>query len=200
MRFAVLVPLVSVLTVACGTKVEPAQAPYKAWQAPGTGGATNAGTDGAAGTVMGTGACVTFTFTTLDNHGRYSPRNVSAAWIMDASGAFVRTLEENGFIRQSHLGQWQTDTGGNRVDAITGATNSMPREHTALWDCTGLDGQPVPDGSYVAKAEFTSSNTGGLFGGAAPLLEVPFDLGGGPGTIDVPDATFFVGITLTHER
>lgn len=194
MRFAVLVPLLSVLSTACGHKDVQAAPPYKPWQPPGTGGATNAVTDGAAG------ACVTFTFTTLDNHGRYSPRNVSAVWIMDAGGAFVRTLEENGFIRQSHLVQWQADTSGNKVDAISGATNPAPREHTALWDCAGLDQQPVPDGGYVAKAEFTTSNTGGFLGGPAPLLEVPFDLGNGPGTIDVPDAEFFVGITLTHER
>jgi hypothetical protein len=119
---------------------------------------------------------------------------------MDGSGSFLRTLEENGYIRQSHLAQWQTDALGNKVDAITGATNPAPRDHTAVWDCTGADHQPVPDGSYVLKAEFTTSNTGGFFGGPAPLLEVPFDLGGGPGVINVPDAQFFVGIALTHER
>jgi hypothetical protein len=119
---------------------------------------------------------------------------------MDGNGAFVRTLEENGFIRQTHLVQWETDTLGNKVDAVTGATNAAPREHTVVWDCTGADHQPVPDGSYVIKAEFTTANTGGFFGGPAPLLEVPFDLGAGPGVVNVPDAELFVGITLTHER
>jgi hypothetical protein len=185
------------LLYACGPKEEDPPLPYKPFQA-GTGGAiaSNPSDSGA----PPSDACVTFSFTTLDNHGRYSPRNVSAVWVMTASGTFVRTLEENGYIRQSHLNRWIAETGGNRVDAITGATNPAPGEHTSLWDCTGLDQQPVPDGSYLMHAEFTTSNTGGLFGGQAPFLEVPFDLGGGPGTINPPDEQYFVGITLTHQR
>lgn len=190
----------SVGLFSCGPKSEP-DPPSAPGQA-GTGGAAtmaHPGTDAGPPTPPAN-ACVTFTFTTLNNNGLYAPRNVSAVWVMDANAKFVRTLEENGYIRESHLGHWEAASGGNTVDAITGATNSGPRTHTVNWDCTGLDHQPVPDGSYTMDAEFTTSNTGGFFGAPAPLLQVPFTLGSGAGTITVPDQQYFVGISLTHDR
>ena len=200
MYFRACTLAVPALLVACGPKLEsdPPSAPIPA---NGSGGSTTApppGSGGAAPPPL-TG-CVTFTFTTVDNNGRYSPRNVSAVWVVDGAGKFIRTLEENGYIRESHLGHWESVSGGSTVDAITGATNTGPRAHDVAWDCTGLDHQPVPDGSYKMDAEFTTSNTGGFFGGQAPLLDVPFDLGSGAGTVDVPDQQYFVGISLTHER
>lgn len=184
---------------ACGAKESPVTTaqPGAVGGSTGAGGA-NAGTGGAP--TGPTGSCaVTFSFTTVDNNGRYSPRNVSAVWVTDSQGAFVKTLEENGYIRQSHLVAWETQTKGNTVDAVTGATNAGPRAHNASWNCTDVGGNDVPSGSYVMHAEFTTTNTGGFFGGPAPLLDVPFDVGGGPYTLNPPDQPLFVGIELTYQ-
>jgi hypothetical protein len=166
----------------------------------GSGGSGNGG--GTSTKDAGTGPpppCKTvFTFTTLDNHGRYSPRNVSAVWITDPNGAFVRTLEENGRIRQSHLVQWEQASGGSIVDAVSGATNVAPRAHEAKWDCTDLSHAPVGPGTYTVNAEFATDN-GGFFGVPAPFFSMPFDVGGGAGVTTAPDAEFFVGIQLSYE-
>lgn len=161
--------------------------------APGAGGTSAGGGSGGAGAAPP--ACtVTFKFTTLDNHGRYSPSNVSAVWVTDSSGAFVRTLEENGYVRQSHLVQWEQASRGSKVDAVTGATNRSFRAHQATWDCTDAQGNVVPLDGHALNAEFASDN-GGLFGVPAPFLTVPF----GPGTTTVPDEQFFTGIEVTAQ-
>lgn len=140
---------------------------------------------------------MTFGFTTVDNSGRYSPRNVSAVWVTDAQNVFVKTLEENGYVRQSHLASWERSAAGNTVDAVTGATNSGPRAHEATWGCSDVHGAPVPPGAYNVSAEFATDN-GGIFGAAPALLQVPFEVGGGPQTVAPADVPYFTGITLDY--
>lgn len=165
-------------------------------------GASSGGGGAAAGgsTAVAAGECaMELTFTTVNYGGRYAPRNVSAVWVTDPQGAFVRTLEENGRIREQHLGAWEAASGGNTVDAVTGATNAGPREHQASWDCTDTSKADVPPGKYTVSAEFTSDNTGGVFGPPAPLLQVQFDVGSGPQTLSVPDNGYFTGVSLTYQ-
>jgi hypothetical protein len=143
------------------------------------------------------GACtLAFSFTTVDNQGRYSPRNVSAVWVTDAQGAFVKTLEEDGHIRQGHLTTWIQASNGSVVDAITGATNSGPRAHDVAWDCTDLTPAAVPSGTYTMNAEFATDN-GGFLGKPAPALQVPFEVGSGGQVVTPPDAPYFTGVRLT---
>ena len=155
-------------------------------------------TGGTGGSSMApVGACtLTFSFTTVDNQGRYSPRNVSAVWVTDPQGAFVKTLEENGYIRQGHLTTWIQASNGSEVDAVTGATNYGPRTHDATWNCTDLKGAAVPPGAYTMNAEFATDNAG-FFGKPAPVLAVPFSVGNGGQTVAAPDAQYFTGIALT---
>ena len=153
---------------------------------------------GAGGAASAAECALTFTFTTIDNGGRYSPSNVSAVWVTDAQNAFVKTLEENGYIRQVHLTAWEQAANGNTVDAVTGATNRSPRAHSATWDCSDVHHAPVPPGTYTINAEFATDNGSGFFGGVAPpLLQVPFQVGAGPQSVAPPDAQFFTGIGLT---
>ena len=51
----------------------------------------------------------------------------------------MKTLEENGYIREGHLSVWEQAASGNTVDAVTGATNVGPRTHEASWDCTDFN-------------------------------------------------------------
>jgi hypothetical protein len=151
---------------------------------------------GAGGATASPACAISYTFTTIDNHGRYSPSNVSAVWITDPNGAFVRTLEENGYIRQTHLVQWEQASHGSTVDAVTGATNRAPRAHQGTWDCTDENGAVVSNGTYTFNTEFATDN-GGFFGAAAPYVSLPFDVGSS-GTTNAPDAQYFTGITITE--
>ena len=170
---------------------------------PGQGGTGNiapaTGGSGAGGVAPG-GCQVHFVFTTLNNGGRFGPRNVSAVWVTDAQGTFVRTVEENGFIRQRDLTKWEQASRGSTVDAITGATNAAPRTHDVVWDCADSSGAQMAAGNYTMNAEFTTDNTGGFFPiGTAPYLSVPFQLGAGPVALTPADEQYFTGISLTVE-
>lgn len=167
------------------------------------GGTSSAGGSGAQGGIGAAGgggqvgpACVLFTFTTLDNGGRYSPNNVSAVWVTNPAGAFVRTLEENGYIRERHLTAWELASGGNTVDAVTGATNRAPRTHEAAWDCADPSQAPVPPGAYTLNAEFATDN-GGF--SRPPFLQVGVPIGQGPQAIHPPDEQYFVDISVVVE-
>jgi len=155
------------------------------------GGFTASGGDTGGG---GASTCsLTFTFTTVSNGGEYAPDNVSAVWVTNPSSAFVRTLEENGRIRQKHLTAWEQASGGSTVDAVTGATNRSFGTHTVHWDCTDLGGAAVPGGTYTLSAEYADSNFS--FGGN-PLLSVPVPIGSGPQSIHPPDAQYFTNVSV----
>jgi hypothetical protein len=198
---AALVCLCLLCLTSCGGTSDPVGGGAGGSAKVGNGGASGAGaSDGAGGTVTPAGTCrMVFTFTTVNYGGRYAPANVNAVWVTSPDGSFVRTLEENGRIRQSHLGAWQKATGGNLADAVTGATDRAPRQHQAVWDCLDKSKAPVAPGRYTVSAEFSSDNTGGLFGAAAPLFTLEFDVGSGPQTLNPPDAADFTGISLTLE-
>ncbi|HEX7669366.1 MAG TPA: DUF2271 domain-containing protein [Polyangiaceae bacterium] len=149
---------------------------------------------GAAGSGPANACQLTFVFTTVDNHGNYSPNNVSAVWVTNSQSQFVRTLEENGRRRQSHLTQWEASSRGVTVDAVTGATNTAPRVHTASWDCNDKTHGGVPPGTYTVHAEFATGNSG-----TPPSIAMPFQVGSGPETLQLPDAKYFTSISLNHQ-
>lgn len=164
-----------------------------------SGGFTGAGTGGFTGgsggaTATGSGCTLTFTYTNLDNGGRYAPDNVNATWVTNSQGQFVRTLEEDGKRRQSHLTAWELSSGGNTVDAVTGATDSTFRTHHVSWNCLDVNRVPVPPGAYTMNVEFATDNNAGPSG--PPHLQVPFQVGA-PETLDPPDSGYFEGLQLT---
>jgi hypothetical protein len=121
----------------------------------------------------------------------YSPNNYGALWVSDASGAFIRTFELWAGRHINDLAQWRNQTGSNKVDAVSGATLHSHETHTVSWDCTDLDGEVLPEGSYLFHAEMTE-------GGQGPYLEIPFDIGTESLDMAPGDQNGFMSIHLTY--
>lgn len=120
----------------------------------GSAGASNAG--GAAGSIVPPGpltATLTVTVTTRTAGGRYSPDNVGAIWIADASGRFVKSLNVWAAQRRRDLATWSAATAAagkanNVVDAITAATLQNYGVRMGTWNGTNTSKVLVPDGPY----------------------------------------------------
>jgi hypothetical protein len=134
------------------------------------------------------------TMTTVTDNGRYSPRNVGAIWIDDASGKFLKTLEKWGNRRDGNLSWYDaTYSAGlerNTVDAITGATLSSHKTHNATWNCTDTDGNLVDYGPYSLHFEMTDANHSG------PTASFDFSVSTMPFTLTPPDEPNFKGIKV----
>ena len=138
--------------------------------AAGSGGAAN----GTGGTTANTGGSVsgtagstnsgpskcTFSFdvTTVTARGRFAPRNAGAIWISDAQNKFVKTLRWWGFIEVVQATAWEQASGGNKVDAVSGATRVAHGALNATWDCTDVSHLAVADGNYIAHVTFAESD------------------------------------------
>lgn len=98
--------------------------------------------------------------TTTPAGGNYAPRNVTAVWIEDSTGAFVKTISRWANQRRQHLVAWQTAAGTADVDAISGATR---QDHAAplmiTWDMKNRTGAEVPDGTYRVRMEVADRNS-----------------------------------------
>jgi hypothetical protein len=171
---------------------------------PSTGGAamtTTTSHEGGSGGTSGTGGGVpagptagelTVDFTTVSFGGKYAPDNVVAVWITDDQGAFVKTLGVFATKRAKYLVTWLADSGGNTVDAVTGATFAAHGPRSVKWDSTGTDGKLVPDGSYRAHMEFTEQNKLGK------VTFVPFTKGPLPTLVSPPDEPYFKDIHVGY--
>ncbi len=145
-------------------------------------------------------------FTTVSYGGEYAPGNYGAVWIEDANGAFVKTAKRwAGAIHAGDLATWTAASGGwgfgllgggntaDMMDAISMATLRAHESHVVVWNLNGPDGQPVPDGSYVAVLEMTESRARDRNG---PLLRIPFEKGATPQTLEVPDEESFQNVVV----
>jgi hypothetical protein len=121
----------------------------------------------------------------------YSPNNYGALWVSDDSGGFIRTFELWAGRHINDLSQWRNQTGSNQVDAVSGATLRSHGTHTVTWDCRDLDGEILPDGSYVFHAEMTE-------GGQGPYMEIPFQIGAESLDVTPGDQNGFLSIHLTY--
>lgn len=102
--------------------------------------------------------------------GRFSPRNVGAIWLQDGSGAFVKTLERWATTRAKWLITFNAASGGNVVDAVTGATRLSHETHEVAWDLTSAAGCRVAAGDYAIWLELTDKSGPGV------TLGIPFVL------------------------
>jgi hypothetical protein len=100
----------------------------------------------------------TFDVTTVTAHGRFSPRNVGAIWIEDASSKFVKTLRKWGVLEIRNATAWTSVSNSNVVDAVTGATRLSHGALDAKWDCTDVSRVPVPAGDYKVCVTFAEEN------------------------------------------
>ena len=106
------------------------------------------------------------TVTTSKTGGEYAPRNIISIWVENIEGQFVKTLLAQAEKRISHLNLWQAATKAvgseyNRVDAISGATNSNHSTKTCTWDDTDYEGTLLADGNYRLRLELTDKNSTG---------------------------------------
>lgn len=125
--------------------------------------------------------------------GKFAPRNVGAIWIQEQNGAFVKTLERWGTTRAKWLLTFNAASGGNVVDAITGATKIKHETHEVTWDLSDTAGCRVADGDYALWLELTDRS------GAGVTLRIPFELSH-PGTDVLPeDAPTFHDMALRWE-
>ena len=106
---------------------------------------------------------LTVAVTTSATGGSYAPRNVVAIWIEDNAGKFIKTLTVYAQARDYDLTKWNTASGGNKVDAVTGATQSNVGIIYGTWNGKDAAGALVPDGTYKVCMELTDKGSTGNF-------------------------------------
>ncbi len=86
-----------------------------------------------------------------------------AVWVNNTSGTFLRTITMygNNTSYYADLTHWNTESGRNKVNAVTGATQSSTMTFTSTWNGTDqANSAIVADGTYPVKIEMTSENYG----------------------------------------
>ena len=114
-----------------------------------------------------TDGTVTYSVQTTSYTANYDPKSVSAVWVVDSSGKFVKTLCRHAVTRIAYLYKWVADRGSYLgVDGVTSATlTTQPQTHTVTWDCRNTNGVLMADGVYTFRAEYTSGNAQGPYCG-----------------------------------
>jgi len=138
-------------------------------------------------------------FTSVSLGGRYSPKNVGAVWLEDASGSYITTLERWAGIRARYLSDWNAASGGwgffgsPEPDAVSQATLTRHESHAVTWDSRDLDGQVLPDGSYTLHIELTDADRAGA------TASIPFEKNT-QGFSETPaDQMPYTGLSLRYE-
>jgi hypothetical protein len=134
---------------------------------------------------------VSFKIRTSTPGGNFSPKNIGAIWVEDASGSFVKTLQLWADRRKEYLYTWNNISNGNKVDALTSATLSSHQTHNVTWNVKDHLGNDVPDGQYVLKIEMTDKHSQG------PLSSFNFPVGEASDTALFPDETNYHDIELS---
>jgi flagellar hook assembly protein FlgD len=142
--------------------------------------------------ILATEGSVLFRVRTVSANGQYAPRNIGAVWVTTSTGTFVKTIQRWGAQYLQYLTHWQSASGGNVVDAVTGATLNQHSLHNLTWDCTNTSGVTVSDGDYKIWVEFTEND------GAGPFTSVTFTKGTQSVTLDPAAQTNFTNIHLEY--
>lgn len=106
---------------------------------------------------------MSFTVTTSNAGGSYSPKNIVAVWITDNSGNFIKTLYAYTGVWKTHLNTWQASSNYNVTDASTGATYTSHTSRTYTWNGRNSTGSIVTDGTYKLWVELTDKNATGRY-------------------------------------
>jgi hypothetical protein len=118
------------------------------------------------GLMADTDGKLTVSTTTSTAGGQFTPRNVVAIWIEDASGNFVKTLMVYAKFYTTYLTKWKASTTKsgsqyNSVDAITGASKTAYGKLDCYWNGKDYKGNAMPDGKYKVWMEMTDKNSTG---------------------------------------
>ncbi|MDP4239231.1 MAG: DUF2271 domain-containing protein [Bacteroidota bacterium] len=95
--------------------------------------------------------------------GSYAPKHVVAIWIENSAGEFVKTLTVYAQARATYLTNWEQSSAGNKIDAVSGATQNTHGTITAHWNGTDSKGITAPDGTYRICMELTDKDSTGSF-------------------------------------
>lgn len=133
---------------------------------------------------------VTFNVTTVTDNGNFSPKHILAIWVEDANGAFVKSIKVNAATRIQYLYSWNANSGGNKVDAITGATLPAHQSHTVTWNCKNTSNSVVPNGNYKMLIEYTDQHAQG------PIYSLAFTISGTSQHLAPTDQSYFKNISL----
>jgi hypothetical protein len=152
------------------------------------GGSGGMGSGGAG--VMPATLALTFDVTTVNQGGRYAPRNVGAIWIETQSNAFVKTLQVWAGTRGRYLTRFNNEAGGSRVDAVTSATLRSYGMHSVTWDLTDVSGSAVSAGDYKVVIEVTDHD------GAGKSADVPFTFSNEPMMLTPADQQYYTGMQI----
>ena len=109
---------------------------------------------------------LTVTVTTTAYGGTYSPKNVVSVWIQDSSGKFVKSLLVYAVNHLSSLTNWVSNSASNKVDAITGASQTSHGVRVCQWNGTNTvtPRAIMADGTYTLKLEMSETNSTGKLG------------------------------------
>ena len=135
---------------------------------------------------------MTFTVRTVTVNGNFSPKHVLAIWVEDSNG-FVVSRKLRAVKRKEYLYTWNTKSGGNVVDAVTGETLLSHQTHTVTWDCKDVNGNLVPDGEYTVYVEYTEAHVQG------PLRGFTFTKGTEPVSLTPTEDENFKDLALSFE-
>lgn len=138
---------------------------------------------------------LTLNFTTTSISGaQYSPRHILAVWVKSSAGVYQRTLLVYASERKGYLYKWQSSSGGDKTDAISGATLSSSKAHSVTWNLKNIAGKALPQGSYVLCMEITSKD------GQGPYREINFTVGASNYTLTPEDGSNFKGISIDFKN
>lgn len=127
----------------------------------------------------------------------YSPDNIVAFWIEDASSNFVKTILAYASERKQYLVNWKAKTtiaGSvyNVVDAITGATKTSHGSRSGTWNGKNRSSVLVADGTYTVKMEVTDND-----GVKQNLASISFTKGASSQTLTPASTSGFSAITIS---
>jgi hypothetical protein len=137
-----------------------------------------------AGAGAPTAGTLMVTYQTQTLHGRYAPRNCTAAWVETGDGAYVATLELTAGLRRPGLVYFQDHACTEKLgpDVITSATRTdHTKPHMAMWSGQDFAAKPVADGPYKLFIEVTESDKE-----PGVLSEFDFVKGAAPFDMDAP--------------
>jgi hypothetical protein len=136
-----------------------------------------------------------FSVITTAPTGSYGTKHLMAIWLENSSPTFVKTkIMYSSAGNWDHLATWTSKSGGNLVDATTGATLSTHGLVSFIWNGTDVSGNVVPDGNYNVWLEMAwdkSLSTG------KTLTSYSFTKGPVSFSSTPPNTANFLGTNLT---
>lgn len=135
--------------------------------------------------------------------GKYKPSNCVMIWIQKSDNTFIKTIFKAAYRRAQYCSTWDEISGNAGLtasakdfDGLTRATRSETEGHTdtitAVWDCTGKDGNRVENGDYEFWIEMTEDHDTSMLNHATITIGESTQAVRAPGTDYIPlfEATY----------